>query len=344
MSQWSDILGHQRNLDVLSRAVDSGRLHHAFLLTGPPGVGKFTVAHATAAVLNCQNRPRNEFAADCGSCSPCSRIAERNHPDVLFVSPPNRLIKIDQIREIRDAASSSPYEGRFRVVLIDDAHAMTEEAANALLKTLEEPPERTILFVITDQPHRLLDTIVSRCQRMRFGALDEEIVADALAARLEDDELDGLDPRLLSIAAGYGEGSLGRSLEFVRSGALTDREEFLEEVFALDDRTNSGWLDRAEQLGESTEQLEQRIDVLTVFFRDLMLFKRAKPSRVVNADLQELIEAQAPRFSLEAVLTTLRALMSARRRLRRHVSSQLVAEDLLDRLRRPDTRALAPPA
>lgn len=344
MSQWSNILGHQRILDVLTQAVDSGRMHHAYLFTGPPGVGKFTVAHATAAVLNCENRPTGEFAPDCGECSACRRIANRQHPDALFVEPPNRQIKIEQIRDIQDAAVSTPYEGRYRVVLINDAHAMTEEAANALLKTLEEPPDRMLLFVITDQPHRLLETIISRCQRMRFGSLDEEVVADALPRFLDDDELEEIGDDLLSIAAGYGEGSLGRSLSMLQSGMLADRAEFLRKVFDVDARSTVDWLDVAAELGDDTEVLEQRIDVLTVFFRDMMLFKRAEADRVVNADLKDLIAARAGDFSLDAILAMLEALMSAKYRLRGHVSSQLVAEDLVDRLRRPDTRALDPPA
>lgn len=347
MSQWSSILGHQRILDVFEQAIDSGRMHHAYLLTGPPGIGKFTVAHAMAAVLNCTSRP-DSFAPDCGQCSTCRRIEKLQHPDVLLVDPPKRQIVIDQIRDVQKACVSAPYEGRYRVVLINEAHAMTEEAANALLKTLEEPPDRTMLFVVTDQPHRLLETIISRCQRMRFGALDEQLVADALPRFLnsddDDDDPPQFDQRLLNIAAGYGEGSLGRSLAMLESGMLEDREEFLSELFDVDPRSSVDWLDVAEKLGDSTEHLEQRIDVLTVFFRDLMLFKRAEPDRIVNADLRELIERRADDFSLDAIIATLEALMSARYRLRGHVSAQLLAEDLVDRLRRPNDRALDPPA
>lgn len=340
MKRWNQILEHKRVLDVLSRAIDSDRLHHAYLFTGPPGTGKFTVAHALAAVLNCERRPADAFAPDCGQCSTCRRISARQHPDVLFVEPPKRVIKIEQIRDIQKASISAPYEGRFRVVLIDDAHAMSEEAANALLKTLEEPPDRMLLALVTDQPHRLLDTIISRCQRMRFGSLDENTVAEALVDLVDED----VDRQLLAIAAGYGEGSLGRSLSMIDSGMLSDRSDFLTKVFELDGQSPRAWLDLADELSTSSEELEHRIDILTVFMRDLMLFQRAEPSRVVNADLIELVSAQAPRFSLEAILITLEALMAARQRLNHHVNATLLAEDLLARIQRPHSRGLIPPA
>ncbi len=336
---WTDIIGHKRVTEVLSRAIERDRLHHAYLFTGPPGVGKRTTAFAMAAVLNCDRRQKHAFAPNCGECSSCHRIDSANHPDVTLVEPPNTVITIDQIRELQKG-SRTPYEAPFRIIVIDDAHAMTQEAANALLKTLEEPPPNTILFVVTDQPHRLLDTIISRCQRMRFGAIDQRLVAQALA----DDFSDDYDKDLLSIAAGYGEGSLGRSLQLLESGMLEGRREFLTDALSIDPRSTVQWLDAADQLSSKKAQLEYRLDVLMVFFRDLLLFKRASDDRMVNRDLLKLIEDQAGRYSVEAILGILDALMAAKYRLNRHVNGQLLSEDILDRLRFPDSRALAPPA
>ena len=340
VKNWSEILEHQRVRDVLRRAVSSGKLHHAYLFTGPTGVGKFTVANALAAVLNCERRDAEEFAPNCGECSSCRRIASRQHPDFLVVEPPARIITIDQIRAIEKAASSAPYEGRFRVVIIDDAHTMRAEGANALLKTLEEPPDRMIIVVVTDQPHLLLDTIISRCQRVRFGPLDDAVIADALK---EWGESDDVDDALLTIAAGYAEGSLGRALAVLETGMLSQRRQVLDALFALDEQSPRAWLDLAEEFSDSTEQLEQRIDILTVFLRDMMLTKRADHRRVINTDLRDLLDDQARRFSLEAILHSLDALMVARQRLARNVTATLVAEQLLDRLRSPHRRALEPP-
>ena len=340
MKNWNEILGNQRVRDVLARAVSTKRLHHAYLFTGPVGVGKHTTAHALAASLNCDQRHPQEFTPNCGQCRTCRLTAERQHPDLFFVEPPNRVITIDQIRQLQKACVSAPYEANYRVVLIDECHAMKEEAANALLKTLEEPPDQMILVLITDQPHRLLDTIISRCQRVRFGALDRQEIARVLPEFIDEP----VDAAVLEVAAGYGEGSLGRSVDILQSGMLAERADLVRKISQVEANAPRAWLELAEELSDETQDFEYRIDVLTVFFRDMMLTKRAEPTRVVNSDLQELVEEMAQKFSVQAILTTLDALMSARYRLAGHVNKQLLAEDLVDRLRDPDSRALDRPS
>lgn len=350
MQQWSEILGHQRVREILARAIDTGRLHHGYLFTGPRGVGKFTVARALAAALNCLKRPDDRFAPPCGSCSPCKRILAHQHPDVFTIEPTGataKYIRIEQIRTLQKASISAPYEARYRVVLIDDAHFMTEEAANALLKTLEEPPARMLLILITDQPHRLLDTIISRCQRVRFGALPTAQIANALPALLqqekEEDAEAPTDPTLFTVAAEYSEGSLGQALSLLKSGILQERRTLISELLAMDSRSSIQWLDRAQQVSESSQKLEENLDILTVFFRDIMLFHKSGPRRLVNKDLADLVEAGATRFSTEATLAILEALISARQRLRQNINAQLLTEELLNRVLHPQTQGLLPP-
>lgn len=358
MLYWNHILGHQRVRNVLSRAIETNRLHHGYLFSGPAGVGKFTFARALAATLNCERRPEGRFQPACGECTACRRASSRQHPDLHFIAPTGNIvktIKIEVIRSLQKSSISAPFEGRYRVVLIDQAHYMSEEAANALLKTLEEPPSAMLLILITDQPHRLLDTIRSRCQQIRFGALEAGLVSDALqkiyhrrppydhpvANPLCDDdeapdapadwEIPGEE--LFDVAAGYGEGSLGRSLEMLETGMLAKREELLSSLLSLDPRSQIQWLDTAQALNDSSSGLQEKLDLLTVFFRDLMLFKKSGPSRIVNRDLQDLIASTAPNYSVERILQTLDTLMEARGRVQRSVSAQLLAEDIVYRLR-----------
>ncbi|RAL25512.1 DNA polymerase III subunit delta' [Lujinxingia litoralis] len=306
-------------------------MHHAYLFTGPTGVGKHTTAQSFAASLNCLKRHEEEWIDACGECSACKRIATGQHPDVLEIAPSGNFIKIDQIRAIQKAALSPPFEARFRAVILDQAHAMTEEGSNALLKTLEEPSARTLIFLITDQPNRLLDTIISRCQRLRFGALSEDEVARALPAVLEEPA----EEALLRVAAGYGEGSLGRACEVLESGMLEQRAELIADVLAVPADRARQWLETGERYGKGNSELQAQLDVLIVYFRDLMLASRAERSRVINSDLDDLIDQGVARFALPDILRILDALMLSRERLRRHVNPQLLVEGVLDQIRQP---------
>jgi DNA polymerase-3 subunit delta' len=333
---WSHIRGQERPLDILKTALNTGRVHHAYLFTGLQGVGKFLTAQTFAAVVNCTHRPEGEFRDACGECSSCRKIDGRQHPDVLFVEPEKGRIKIAQIREIQKAAMKAPYEGRFRIVLIDDAHTMTEEAANALLKTLEEPSKRMRLILVTDQPHGLLDTIISRCQVLRFGALEESDVVELLDELLEENEdIERPDAKLLEVAAGYGEGSVGRTFAVVESGMLDARREFVEQIVNLPAGQPVPLLDLAEELSSNRNELERKLDVLKLFLRDVMLYKAAgSADRLINTDLVDLVASYSDRVSLDELLGLLDEIREAQRLLMRNVHAQLITENLLGNFRR----------
>ncbi|MBA2661419.1 MAG: DNA polymerase III subunit delta' [Bradymonadaceae bacterium] len=331
MLTWAEIDGQQRALAVLERAITTDHVHHAYLFTGPPGVGKFQVAHAMAAVVNCLARAEGQFADLCGVCTSCRKIGNKQHPDILFIEPDGNIvknIKIAQIREIQKSAVSAPYEARIRVVILNDAHQMTEEASNALLKTLEEPSMRMRLILVTDQPHRLLDTIISRCQAIRFGALDQAVVVSRLELLLAKDG-EAVSKELVAVAAGYGEGSLGRSLAIVRSGMLEGRREFLGEVLGIGPGQPRALLALAESWSKAGEAMGERLDVLKLFLRDVMLFKTSGERRVVNHDLLELVERCAMPATIDDVLEMIAHVCRAQDLLTRNVNAQLILEELL---------------
>ena len=168
-----DIIGHQQVLGLISRAAVRGTLPPSLIFAGPSGVGKHMAAVALAQLLNCQNPVATAAGSDaCGECAPCRRISRRVHADVLFIEPGETgSIKIDQIRDAIERSAYRPFEGRRRVVIIDEADAVVSEAQNALLKTLEEPPPASIFVLVTSRPDTLLITVRSRCQRLRFGRL-----------------------------------------------------------------------------------------------------------------------------------------------------------------------------
>jgi DNA polymerase-3 subunit delta' len=333
---WTDIRGQERAKTLLENALELNRLHHAYLFKGLSGVGKRSTALSLAAAINCQQRPEGSFEAPCGSCRSCKKIDDDQHPDVQTIEPDGSYIKIEQIRSLQTEATKQPHEARRRVVILDDAHALTTEAANALLKTLEEPITRMQLILVTDQAHRLLDTIISRCQTLRFSPLEREDIRAILEDRLDETEAfeSRPDEETLGLAAGYGEGSAGRAWQILESGLLDERRSLIRSVADQEAGRPSRLLDLAEELGRSNDQLEAQLDVLKLFFRDVMLtMATGDRDRLVNADLTELIDDVSDRMSLSGAADRVEAIFDAEERLERNVNPQLVMENLLPRLR-----------
>src|SRR5438309_183625 len=161
-----DVVGHHRLIDLLKRSVGNGTLPPSLLFTGPSGVGKRLTATSVAQTLNCVRVRDSEFDA-CGECAACSRIARGVHPDVVVVEPGDSgAIKIDQIRDVVERTNYRPFEGRRRVVIVDEADALVVQAQNALLKTLEEPPPSSVFILVTARPDVLLPTVRSRCPQL----------------------------------------------------------------------------------------------------------------------------------------------------------------------------------
>ena len=206
---FKDVVGHSRVIALLSKAIARETLPPALLFTGPAGVGKRRTAQAIAQALNCTARSSTDAAVDaCGKCPACARIARGAHPDVLVVEPGDSgSIKIEQIREVVDRSNYRPFEGRRRAVIVDHADAMGEDAQNALLKTLEEPPSATVFILVTSAPNTLLATVLSRCSRVRFGALSADEVTQVL---VRDHEYEEKEARA---AAANADGSVGRALD-----------------------------------------------------------------------------------------------------------------------------------
>jgi DNA polymerase-3 subunit delta' len=204
-----DLKGHRRLIELLARSISRDTLPPSLILAGPAGVGKRLVATATAQALNCLSlvRGSSDLELDaCGKCAACTRIARGVHPDVLVVQPGDTgSIKVDQVRELIDATAYRPFEGRRRVVIIDEADALVVPAQHALLKTLEEPPPSSIFLLVTSRPDALLPTVQSRCPRLRFQALSTDEVTSVLVS-------EGRPERDARAVAAIANGSVGAAL------------------------------------------------------------------------------------------------------------------------------------
>ncbi|MGE3274356.1 MAG: ATP-binding protein [Vicinamibacterales bacterium] len=219
------IVGHGRVTGLLAQAISRETLPPTLLFTGPAGVGKWRVAQATAAAVNCLEpvRDRDGLVVDaCGVCRSCDRIARAVHVDVLAVEPDDKAsIKIDVVRDLLDRIGYRPFEGRRRLVLVREADTLEPSAQNALLKSLEEPPPATVFILTTAVPGVLLSTVRSRCMRLAFARLTQGEVADLL---VRDHDVDAREARALAALA---DGSVGQALALGNTDMAVLRETAL---------------------------------------------------------------------------------------------------------------------
>lgn len=329
------IVGHSRLLSLLARVIARDSMPPAVLLAGPPGVGKRLTAIAIAQAINClQPQPRNGFERDaCGECASCRRIARGIHPDVLVVEPGEMgTIKIEQLRDVIDRSQYRPFEGRRRVVIIDEADAAGDDAQSALLKTLEEPPSASVFILVSSMPDALLPTVLSRCPRLRFSPLTPNEVARAL---VQDH---GYSEQEARIAAAESDGSIGRALES-QSEDLTEARDaaqrILEETARNSDPGRRINLARALAEGkgspaEERNRLAVRLRSLGSLLRDVgIIATRADRAMLANTDLEPSLENLASSFDAQRSMRAYAAVDRALAALDRNASPKVVADWLL---------------
>jgi DNA polymerase-3 subunit delta' len=327
-----DIAGHQRLLVLIARAAARGTLPPSMLFAGPRGVGKYQTATALAQALNCLAPAAGSasFELDaCGVCASCQRIARRVHPDVIVVEPgESGSIKIDQVRDVIDRAAFRPFEGRKRVVIVDDADAMLHPAQNALLKILEEPPSGTVFILVSAIPDSLLPTVRSRCSLLRFGTLTTEEVVDQLIQR------HGYTAPDARAAAAEADGSMAlalerRSVDLIEARTIAQR--LLEHTARSPDPVRR--IDAAELIktkgtpAEERNRLSASLRALRSLLRDVaILASRADSRLLANPEAETELRHLAASFDERRSRRAFAAVEEAIAALERNASPKLVAD------------------
>jgi DNA polymerase III subunit delta' len=334
------ITGHRPLLDLLARAIARGTLPPSLIFAGPAGVGKRLTATALAQALNCE-RPvdypimHGEIGGEapispgndaCGECAACRRIARGVHADILVIEPGDSgNIKVDQVREAIDRSAYRPFEGRRRLVVVDEADALLPEAQNALLKTLEEPPPGSVFVLITNRPDVLLPTVRSRCQRLRFGPLSPADVADVL---IRDHDVAPADAHAAAAAA---DGSVGLALAGSGEDAHEMRDaaaRLLQSVATSTDPRRR--LDGAKALtGNASDRadLSRRLLALSSLIRDMGLLQSSADERALaNADLKPQLQALLRSFDGDRTIRAFETVDRALSALDRNASPKIVAD------------------
>lgn len=317
-----EILGQDWVISHLKTAMRQERLSHAYLFLGPEGVGKASTARALAAALNCAQPDREGDA--CGTCPSCRRLAAGTNPDFVVIGPTESLqIKIEQIREFRRLTSYPPLGDGWRVALIKPAEALNDAAANALLKTLEEPPPRHVLVLTARGEADLLATVVSRCHKLAFAPLPGALIAQELERRR------GLEHAQAVLAAALSGGSLGRALTLDPGELEEQRRQVLADLALLAQGSATAVLDWAQRLSKSRVELENFLLMARLYYRDLLLAHFQAPTRLLAHQdrLAELAQEQAARGP-ETWFAKFTALGAAQRQLQANLNPELTLDVL----------------
>jgi len=327
------VIGQNRVVTLLQRSLEEESLAHAYLLVGPPHVGKMTLALNLAQAVNCE-----ADESPCGECASCQKIVLAKHADVQIIglvsngdsaeAKPRAEIGIDQIREMQHSASLPPFEGKHKVFIIDGAELLSTEAANCLLKTLEEPVGKVIFILLTTNDRLLPATVVSRCQRVELPPVTTHEVETAL------DTGWGVEQQKAKLLARLSHGCLGWAISAAADdSSLQQRAERLER---LGDIIQAGYEERfayaaqlATQFSQNRRLVQEILDLWLQFWRDLMLVKIGCGDIITNVDLEAVLVAMARGYSLAQIKAVINSIQAAGGQLRQNANPRLVLEVLM---------------
>lgn len=318
-----NITGHEWAARLLQSHITSGEVRHAYLFTGPSGVGRRTLALQFAQALNCLQPPApGDF---CGVCRTCRQIAAMQHSDLSIVQAEKEggVLKVENIRDVQHVLSLLPYESRYRVALFLRFQEANPSAQNALLKTLEEAPRKVILLLTADSAESLLPTIVSRCEVLRLRPMPLK----RLQSELEQKEINPEDAHLLAHLSG---GRLGYALRLKDDpNQMDQRRAYIEDLMNLLASTRRDRFSYAETMSKDREALREAYQVWLSFWRDLMLHRASADLPLVNLDMETEIDQLTQQIDLPVICARISDLEQGITRLDGNLNARLLTEVLL---------------
>ncbi len=321
-----NIYGHERQIAILKKAIVQKRVGHAYLFSGISATGKRTLACEFAKALNCEQSDNLQDA--CGKCSSCKKAQHSSHADMIFIEADGQFIRINAIREIQERMKFKPFEGRWRAVIIDDADKMNDPAANALLKTLEEPSASNILILISSRPYSMPATIISRCRHMRFNPLPAHAVTRFLV------EQRGMDQQKSSLLAGLSGGSIGRALDLDQEDIADYRAEIMQLLMNARKEDPISLLNLVSNLGPDKKKIKQGLDIISSCFRDALIFKETGKNEIlINQDKSSFINELAQKLTGEQILQNIFLIASVWETIELNVNKTLTLETMAFKLK-----------
>lgn len=322
MADFKDVIGHEQVIHHMQNAIRQKRLSHAYLLCGETGSGKALVADAFVKTLLCEEGGIEA----CGKCKSCKQAESGNHPDIRKVVREKATLGVKEIREqVTADAQIKPYSSEYKVYVIDEAEKMTEEAQNALLKTIEEPPAYAVFLLLAKQQELLLQTILSRCVTLPFYPVATDKIKQFLM------EKRGVPDYMAESAAAFSGGLVGRAVQYTESEEFTQkRSEVLHLVKYIDEMTMAEVMENVKLFAGKKEAADEYLDMILYWYRDVLLYKATKNvNALLFRDEIETVTAQAGKRSFENLQGIVEALEQVKQRAKSNVNFENALELLL---------------
>lgn len=325
MSRFQEVIGHKRIIQYIGDAVRAGAVSHAYIISGEKGSGKHLLADIFSACLQCEQP--GEDGDSCGKCHSCRQLQGGNQPDVITVFHEKpAVISIDEIRrQVNQTVSIKPYSSKYKIYIVPDADMMTEQAQNSLLKTIEEPPEYVVIFLLSENPDKLLPTIRSRCVMMQLRNVKDDLIYKYLTEQIH------IPDYRAKVCVAFARGNMGRAIMLSRSEHFqVIRDSAVNLVKKIRDISLPDFMDALSAVEEMKIDIGDYLDVLSIWYRDVLIYKATKNvDRVVFSEQIKSIKEAASLSSYEGIEKIIKALDTAGTRLKANVNYSLTMELLL---------------
>ena len=320
MGSFKDVVGHNDIITYIQNSIANDQVSHAYIINGERGSGKKLLAKLFAMTLQCEEHGKDP----CNLCHSCVQAQSNNHPDIIWVNhaSPN-LIKVQEVREqVVETVEIRPYQSPYKVYIIPQADLMNEQAQNAILKSIEEPPEYVVFLLLTDNAEKLLPTIRSRCIMLKLRNIKDELIRKYLAEKL------GADEQMAAICAAYAQGNLGKAIALASSDHFNAiRDEVLHLMNYIHDMKVAEIVEAVKRSAVYKVEVEDYLDLVTVWYRDVLLYKATKDiDKLVFSDQISAVKEQAKQSSYEGLELILESIEKAKARLKANVNFELTME------------------
>lgn len=325
MGGFKDVVGHKNIIQYIGNAVTSGAISHAYILNGERGSGKKLLANLFAMSLQCQNRDEDGDA--CGKCQSCKQAVSGNQPDIIRVTHEKpTTISVDDIREqVNNDIQIKPYSSPYKIYIIAEADMMSVQAQNALLKTIEEPPEYSVIILLTENAETLLPTIRSRCVMLKLRNIKDQLVKKYLMEQME------IPDYKADVCVAFAQGNMGKAIALATSEYFNEiKEEAVHLLRNIDDMQVEELMGAVKKCSAYKMNISDYMDVIAIWYRDVLIYKATKNvDRVVFSDQMRYIKDRAKKSSYEGIENILEGLEKAKARLKANVNFELTMELLL---------------